>query len=84
MYSLSVSCLKIINFVINTTMCHVSSFTSILLQLAHCYDPECSGVAKVGNGWVQAQPIMYSAQPIFMSIVHAIYTPFHIKYIYNI
>ena len=25
-----------------------------------------SGVAKVGNGWAQAQPIMSSAQPIFM------------------
>ena len=25
-----------------------------------------SGVAKVGNGWAQAQPVMSSAQPIFM------------------
>ena len=25
-----------------------------------------SGVAKVGNGWAQAQPIMSSAQPIFI------------------
>ena len=41
-----------------------------------------SGVAKVGNGWAQAQPIMSSAQPIFMSIVQPIYTPFHVK-IYN-
>ena len=81
MYSLSVPCLKIINFVINTIICYGSSFTNILLQLAHCYDPECSGVAKVGNGWEQAQPIMSSAQPIFMSIVHSIYTPFHIKYV---
>ena len=41
-----------------------------------------SGVAKVGNGWAQAQPIMSSAQPIFMSVVQPIYAPFHIK-IYN-
>ena len=41
-----------------------------------------SGVAKVGNGWAQAQPIMSSAQPIFMSIVQPIYAPFHVK-IYN-
>ena len=41
-----------------------------------------SGVAKVGNGWAQAQPIISSAQPIFMSIVQPIYAPFHIK-IYN-
>ena len=32
-----------------------------------------SGVAKVGNGWAQPQPIMSSAQPIFMSIVQPIY-----------
>ena len=43
---------------------------------------DTSGVAKVGNGWAQAQPIMSSAQPIFMSIVQPIYTPFHVK-IYN-
>ena len=42
-----------------------------------------SGVAKVGNGWAQAQPIMSSAQPIFMSIVQPIYAPFHEKYIIN-
>ena len=41
-----------------------------------------SGIAKVGNGWAQAQPIISSAQPIFMSIVQPIYAPFHIK-IYN-
>ena len=41
-----------------------------------------SGVAKVGNGWARAQPIMSSAQPIFMSIVQPIYAPFHVK-IYN-
>ena len=41
-----------------------------------------SGVAKVGNGWAQAQPIISSAQPIFMSIAQPIYAPFHIK-IYN-
>ena len=41
-----------------------------------------SGVAKVGNGWAQAQPIMSSAQPIFMSIVQQIYASFHVK-IYN-
>ena len=42
-----------------------------------------SGVAKVGNGWAQAQPIMSSAQPIFMSIVQPIYAPFHVKNIIN-
>ena len=41
-----------------------------------------SGVAKVGNGWAQAQPIMPSAQPILVVIVQSIYAPFHIK-IYN-
>ena len=40
-----------------------------------------SGVAKVGNGWAQAQPIMSNAQPIFMSIVQSIYAPFHVKII---
>ena len=44
--------------------------------------PFPSGVAKVGNGWAQAQPIMSSAQPIFISIVQSIYAPFHVK-IYN-
>ena len=29
-------------------------------------DIKTSRVAKVGNGWAQAQPIMSSAQPIFM------------------
>ena len=41
-----------------------------------------SGIAKVGNGWAKAQPIMSSAQPIFMSIVQPIYAPFHVK-LYN-
>ena len=40
-----------------------------------------SGVAKVGNGWAQAQPIISSAQPIFMPIVQPIYAPFHVKII---
>ena len=35
----------------------------------------------VGNGWAQAQPIMSSAQPIFISIVQPVYAPFHVKYI---
>ena len=46
------------------------------------WNASTSGVAKVGNGWAQAQPIISSAQPIFMSIVQPIYAPFHIK-IYN-
>ena len=45
------------------------------------YTLEISGVAKVGNDWAQAQPIMSSAQPIFMSIVQPIYAPFHVKII---
>ena len=45
-------------------------------------EPARSGVAKVGNGWAKAQPIMSSAQPIFMSIVQPIYAPFHVK-LYN-
>ena len=48
----------------------------------HVYTYVYSGVAKVGNGWAQAQPIMSSVQPIFMSIGQPIYAPFHVK-IYN-
>jgi len=29
-------------------------------------DAGTSGVAKDGNGWAQAQPIMFGAQPILM------------------
>ena len=62
--------------------------TCLLLPVVAKAHPEIlltirpSGVAKVGNGWAQAQPIMSSAQPIFMSIVQPIYAPFHVK-IYN-
>ena len=61
------------NHVMNT--CRLSCQAYI----THCHDT--SGVAKVGNGWAQAQPIMSSAQPIFMSIVQPIYAPFYVKII---
>jgi len=34
---------------------------------------QVSGIAKVGNGWAQAQPIMSGAQPILMFIAQSIY-----------
>ena len=37
-----------------------------------------SSIAKVGNGWAQAQSIMSSAQAIFMPIVQPINAPFHV------
>ena len=53
-----------------------SSFTGyyfLILENVSTKYSVFSGVAKVGNGWAQAQPIISSAQPIFMSIVQPIY-----------
>ena len=64
---------------------HTLQFLMLLYGYTGCIfftllpKPIFSGVAKVGNGWAQAQPIISSAQPIFMSIVQPIYAPFHIK-----
>ena len=41
----------------------------MILQKLREETPEgmrCSGVTKVGNGWAQAQPIMFGAKPILM------------------
>ena len=43
-----------------------------------------SGVAKVGNGWAQAQPFMSSAQPILIFIAQSILRLYQsLSYIYS-
>ena len=54
-------------------MVRVINYITIPCFALYKYITTISGVAKVGNGWAQAQPIMSSAQPIFMSIVQPIH-----------
>ena len=72
-------------FAINNAMNYADTVNLVNNYIANYNYVLRSGVgrvAKVGNGWAQAQPIMSSAQPIFIPIVQPIYAPFHVK-IYN-
>ena len=67
---------------LNKDHCATSHWSKQFIPQNQSLNVLASGVAKVGNGWAKAQPIMSSAQPIFMSIVQPIYAPFHVK-LYN-